>query len=424
MAAGDVIDPSSLLSDSTDFEYNPRGLFDLVPDIFNNDTDDADAALATDVATYDNDDIALMSAVTDGIAEGSLSIKMFAQTQGSYFSGKSTSCSVGPKATSSAINSVKTVSCAVDSSSFVDVIRICEIGDSLTPLFEKDSSFSLTLSNIQCFWDVKRVLNSGSNVTTYTNYSGHGWGQLLAFDALGNSEVVECDSISFKWSGKYFSVFIDTCNLPFDVYQIDILYYTDLVESFGIPSNAVDPDFSGIEGNTSVSYINYHSIGFYNSVLTITEHDSVDGFLGNIVSTVNNIKDSIINLPATIWEFISDGLYSLFVPTDEQLADWQDSFDSFCAEHFGFAYEALSIITDIYSSLFDNTDSSGVIVFPEFTLDLLDGNSFSFGGWEVSLIPSGFEYIVSDYLKLITSILITLWFVNMAYNYFGKIFHS
>lgn len=159
--------------------------------------------------------------------------------------------------------------------------------------------------------------------------------------------------------------------------------------------------------------------GIWNGITDLGSKIS-NGFteLGNKVTTgftnmVNGIKDvfnAIKDLPAKIWEFIENGLKSLFVPDEEYMSGYSDKWDSLMASRFGALYEVGDIVVTSWGDiqLADQTDS---IQIPEVCLNLPDNCSFTFGGYDVTIVPDGFDVLVNA-LKLIISLTATYLFIN------------
>lgn len=121
--------------------------------------------------------------------------------------------------------------------------------------------------------------------------------------------------------------------------------------------------------------------------------------------TQKNIFDKILELPSKIAEAIK----GLFVPSEEDMSEYKDKWDALLADRFGAVYEAGAIITDTLGSL-KASEQQGYISVPEVTVKLVDTN-FTVGGWDVRIIPEGFEFL-QTLLKRFVDILCTVLFVN------------
>ena len=177
---------------------------------------------------------------------------------------------------------------------------------------------------------------------------------------------------------------------------------------------------TGLRSDTSYSsdYQVICTIGAQNLDYTVSYEESTNSLLDKIIAWLSDIKDSIVNLPALIWEKISEGLKSLFIPSEEDMIAIKDKWDELMKERFGALYEASSIISQIMDS-FTYQGEQPDIEMPSVTINL-DGTDFTFGGWWVSLVPDKFSFLV-DLLKSAISIVATLLFVNTLRNKFNKI---
>lgn len=151
---------------------------------------------------------------------------------------------------------------------------------------------------------------------------------------------------------------------------------------------------------------------------------------GGIFAWVKKIFKSIVDLPKNIANSIKsfftelgekilalgdkllDGIKNLFVPTEQDITDVKGQFEELLSTRFGAVYESTTIIDD-FSTAFSNassTEEQEFVTFPTITVNLVD-TPFSFGGWQVDVVPDGFEFLVNT-LKMITSIACTFLFVN------------
>jgi len=134
--------------------------------------------------------------------------------------------------------------------------------------------------------------------------------------------------------------------------------------------------------------------------------NSIKGFFDNIVNAVVNLGNTIL-----------DGIKSLFIPSEEDITNMKDKWDTLLSDRFGALYQVASVIADYASSFTEQ--SKNTITFPSISIPLA-GSTFEFGGWEVKVVPEGFD-IIFDTLKMITSILATFLFINGLKNRFDKI---
>lgn len=138
--------------------------------------------------------------------------------------------------------------------------------------------------------------------------------------------------------------------------------------------------------------------------------DSVTNGFENLSNGITNVVNSIIELPVKIWEKISEGLKSLFVPTENDMVAYKDKWEELLSSRFGAVYEVGNIMTESWDSVM-NADQTDSIEFPSATINLPDGNEFTFGGYTVQVVPNGFSYIIVA-VKSIVAIVCTVAFVN------------
>ena len=160
--------------------------------------------------------------------------------------------------------------------------------------------------------------------------------------------------------------------------------------------------------NNGATYSRYqYEFDFSITSVDVTIQDE-GGLLNGIIAWLKKIKDSIVELPKNIAQTVAAKIQGLFVPDQEDLLEIIDKFELLLQERFGIAYDANKIIDDLATS-FTYTESKSKILFPQVTVKLA-GVDYTFGGWEVNLIPEGFEGLV-DTLKFLVNIVCTLAFV-------------
>lgn len=237
---------------------------------------------------------------------------------------------------------------------------------------------------------------------------------LYLYDASGNETVIE----DFKWSVfqftddtdyQLFDVYMEIPAQEFDIYRISMRYeFTN--EAYGA---------------SQTDRGDWRSYGIAQPYVDITmkEYDESTGLLSGIIEWLRSIKegitglgdkikgvyDSIVALPAQLWQKISDGLKSLFIPSEDAMTGIKDDWDGLLASRFGAVYQAGDIMVDFASGFREQTASETITV-PSVSVDLA-GTDFTFGGYDVPIIPQGFDGIVSV-LKGAIDIIATLAFVE------------
>ena len=141
--------------------------------------------------------------------------------------------------------------------------------------------------------------------------------------------------------------------------------------------------------------------------------------LGNFI--VNGLKtffDTLTNAVVSLGNFLIDGLKTLFIPTIDDFEDIKTKWDTLLEDRFGGLYQAIDYTISFYQGFSFNTQKT--ISIPVVTVPLLNGESFVFGGWSFSLVPSGLSFL-AEACKTIISIVVTLSFINAMKNRFDEI---
>lgn len=193
-------------------------------------------------------------------------------------------------------------------------------------------------------------------------------------------------------------------------------------EPYGVDArNLIEENVSYFtqEASTNSRALKQYEYDFYVNSISIEVADQ-QGLLNGIIGWIKNVFDAITGLPEQIASKIGDKLTSfgtwlvgqlrsLFVPSQDSIVDIKEQFDSLLRSRFGAVYDSVEIIDDFAASfVYSSTDSS--ITFPSVNLNLA-GVNFSFGGWEVDVIPDRITGIVSI-LKSLISMVATVLFVN------------
>ena len=174
---------------------------------------------------------------------------------------------------------------------------------------------------------------------------------------------------------------------------------------------------SGLTASVSGGLGEYTSAGDsgFNVIIKQTPEDT--GLLKGIIEWLKGIKDGITNLfnsiaelPAKIWDFISNGLKSLFVPTEDFIVQFKNDMDTMLENKLGAVYQVVNILTDSWDRISAN-DTSNTINIPSTSIDLPNNNKFTFGGYNVQIVPNGFEWLANA-IKTVIGIICTIVFVN------------
>lgn len=173
---------------------------------------------------------------------------------------------------------------------------------------------------------------------------------------------------------------------------------------------------SGVEYTFDFSVKNFQ--------LIIPEEDEEETEKG-ILAWIKNIVNSIKNLPKNIGAFFQtvmnnalEQIKGFFIPSETTMIELKSKFESLLADRFGAAYQASDIIDD-FANAFTYSETKGHITIPEITVNLV-GTEFTFGGWDVDIIPDGFEGLQTT-LKLVVNIICTVCFVNALKKRFREV---
>lgn len=152
--------------------------------------------------------------------------------------------------------------------------------------------------------------------------------------------------------------------------------------------------------------------GIFNSIAELPQKivDLFASLFDEVYSWLESVWNSIKELPQQIWSYIENGLKSLFVPDDDFIVQFKTDMDTMLSEKLGAVYQVTSLLTSGWDRITAN-DQQNTVNIPEVTIPLPDNNSFSFGGYNVAIVPNGFEFIV-DILKTVIGIVCTILCVN------------
>lgn len=204
--------------------------------------------------------------------------------------------------------------------------------------------------------------------------------------------------------------------LPVDVVKVDVeINYSP---QYAFPD--LNPNINTWIYKTSAFNTNsgYSDIGLY------IQTDNA-GLLNKVINGISNIKEGVSNLitgitelPSKIWNFIENGLKALFVPTESEMTDIKNQWDTLLSDRFGGLYQTVNLIDD-YAKSFTDPEQQNTIKIPELKLPF-GQSEFVFGGQDVQIVPDKFSFLI-DVIKTIISILATCLFVNGLRNRFERL---
>ena len=152
--------------------------------------------------------------------------------------------------------------------------------------------------------------------------------------------------------------------------------------------------------------------GIWNTIteLPVKVWDMFASAFENLYAWIETAVASIEQLPQQIWNFIENGLKSLFIPDEEFMVQFKDDMNELLSRKLGAVYQVISITLESWDRITAN-DIENTITIPETSINLPDNAVFSFGGYSVEIVPSGFEFLV-DIIKTLVGIICTVMFIN------------
>lgn len=144
-----------------------------------------------------------------------------------------------------------------------------------------------------------------------------------------------------------------------------------------------------------------------------------DGF-ANMGNKLTDVWNSLQELPSKLWGLIENGLKGLFVPDEEYIVEVKARIEEWAERTWGGMYQAVAILYDVWDSINDS-QFQNTIEIPETTINLTDGNSFTFGGWVVPIVPEGFEFL-ANIVRWVVAVFATLFFINGLRKRYDRIF--
>lgn len=273
---------------------------------------------------------------------------------------------------------------------------------------KKNFTFKMSSFNLQVWVD---SCNQGYFLqsTTLNNIN------LYAVHSDGSQTVYSLDT-KFNASNEVMTISTDTLYTEKDVIKFRV--YMDTV-----PYNNVNATW-GASGNVS-SRIELKNAGIDIDIQS-EEAGLLSGILGWVKKTAEDVSSGFANigtwfaeLPGKLWDVISNGLKSLFVPDEEFLTGYSDKWDELLSSRLGAVYQVVNVIDESWGNI-QNADKVNTISMPSCTIPLPNGNSFSFGGYDVQIVPDRFDVLVTA-LKSIIGIVCTAMFINGLKNRYDEV---
>lgn len=289
-----------------------------------------------------------------------------------------------------------------------DPIIVIEKADG-SLIAKRNEKVTLGLNNIGF------LMHTTSNGENFTYY-------MKAFDSM-QIDVKYTDGTVNTWTSAVTHKFNSTDNLS--TWKVEFTPYGDVSSiTFRLSYNPYNRLGSNILNHTIVDLGYYtDNLGAYVTVQS-EEAGLLSGLLGfvqNIFNKIGEMFDSITEgfanigtwfaeLPGKLWSAIETGLKNLFIPSEEYIASFKVKFDQLLENKLGAVYQVVNITLESWDSIMD-ADQQNIIEFPSSKITFKDGTEFSFGGYNVDIVPEGFGSIV-DILKVLVGVVCTAMFIN------------
>lgn len=288
----------------------------------------------------------------------------------------------------------------------------CDVGTETYKLMYNDSIVSSSDSVVSGGYYTLEPLETVAttiyfyyNQDPFTCESGMTWEDYISSTynpTLGNGAKRFFIMGTIVYEYNYFTVYYYDDSLdPYDPYSYVQVQPTDIIEhgNYYVPSYNVPTEEEEEEEDYSLFGLISYKYKFVISSISFLEANE-QGLLGLIIAHIKNIPSEI-----------GKKIQGLFVPDNDTILELKDKFIKLLADRFGFAYESIEV-TDNIISAFTYKEIKSIIEVPKVTVNLA-GSDFTFGGWEVRVIPEGFEEIANT-CKLIINVVLTGVFVNGA----------
>lgn len=277
-------------------------------------------------------------------------------------------------------------------------------------IFESGKTYTLTIQN---FASYHRVTFGSQVYDTYGKTPKIRYIEYVASDGGYYSlRDYDFDKIWNTQTQMYDWKFEFTAN-----HDIKRFYFGEVFEASSFIDFQALPD-----EQTQVKY--NHIINTNGAGLVLDVQSEEAGLLSGILGFVSNIKNSVSNmvskvgeiftaitdLPSKIWQFIENGLKKLFVPSEDYMASYRDKWDSLLSDRFGAVYQVSSYFVELVDGI-SVSDATNTIAFPVVSIDLPDDTTFTIGGWDVKIVPDGFDFLATS-CKMIVGIISTLAFIG------------
>lgn len=289
-------------------------------------------------------------------------------------------------------------------------------------VFGEDSQYEyMNVSNLNSLAPGQRVLND------YVHFMDIGKDPVAGETYTLNLAVSYfSDGYNLFFPGKFELI-------EFESYSDDIKHeemQSAIYEAADIVSGSVDSAKSEISSEIAeaageiTSSVNEGTAAITGTITT--ESKSIKEKIADAADTVKDklqsVGTSIENKLEDVKNGLLEGLKKLFIPDEEAVTAIKDEYDEVFSERFGALYQVSQIIQNFASKL-KYSGETGIITIPKVNLAFDDAQYtvFTFGGYEVNLIPDERLEILTTTLKVITSIACTFLFVNTLKRKYDKL---
>lgn len=329
---------------------------------------------------------------------------------------------------------------SIPSKTYTNIFRIDKEDDSV--LFEKGRNVKISFDNVyysllfSAYWDVGSTMeqryfyvDTPSNIKAVVKYVDGTDVQItegISFKRVGTSKNLNI-SFEFEPQEDVTKIFFYLQNSAQSI--IDVVPQT---ARGGYQVTMYSGEFSGDDKYQYSFEVSSEEAGLLKSIINwiksiidaITQlpekiWEKISGAFQTIFDFLENIYAYIINIPSEIWSFIEEGLQKLFVPSESYIMEFKSDIDTLLAEKFGAVYQVVNITLESWDEVLAS-DETNIVSMPRVTIPLPDNNSFSFGGFDVTIVPSGFEFLATI-VKSLVGIICTLLFINGLRNKYDEV---
>ncbi len=159
--------------------------------------------------------------------------------------------------------------------------------------------------------------------------------------------------------------------------------------------------------------------------LEITVESEEVGLLSGILGKITDLFNSIVQLPQKIWEFVENGLKTLFVPenvidpeTGKEVSYFTmyfDDWNTWMEDHFGILYFPFQVFFDLLDKVVNFTPPTNpTITFPG--LSIMGQEFLKPIHYDFSVIPIPWLQGAHDLYLFAVDAIIGFWLVRLAYK--------